>query len=220
MGCSVLCEQQRSSCSAFRYLFVQRKGKTTYRNTTLIPISLRCNPLSSNFFLQGLILFLIAPFQLSFSSLGFVSQLPLQAADIGKALQFLRKVIFVQDRVSTVLHHFQRHGPKDRGKLIDAFRSGERESSVIKNPNNWAGYQLPHQHNWQKPSLLHLEVFQPCWLLINKKRASLQRELKRSWCSLIYPFNHRDEQGDAGSSTCAHGGQSFPSPSPQNSSHS
>lgn len=106
MGCSVLCEQQRSSCSAFRYLFVQRKGKTTYRNTTLIPISLRCNPLSSNFFLQGLILFLIAPFQLSFSSLGFVSQLPLQAADIGKALQFLRKVIFVQDRVSTVLHHF------------------------------------------------------------------------------------------------------------------
>lgn len=37
----------------------------------------------------------------------------LQAADVGKALQFLRKVIFVQDRVSSVLHHLQRHRPKD-----------------------------------------------------------------------------------------------------------
>lgn len=38
--------------------------------------------------------------------------------------------------------------------------------------------------------------------------------LEEEWCSLIYPFNHSEEQGDAASSTCAHGGQSFPSPSP------
>lgn len=37
----------------------------------------------------------------------------LQAADVGEALQFLGKVIFVQDRVSAVLHHLQRHCPKD-----------------------------------------------------------------------------------------------------------
>lgn len=80
-------------------------------------------------------MFLLASFPPVFSALRFVSQLPLQAANIGKALQFLRKVIFVQDGVGSVLHHFQGHGPEDRGKLIDAFRSGERESSVIKNHN-------------------------------------------------------------------------------------
>lgn len=64
---STLCEQQRSSCPDFKYNFVQYKRKTT----TLIPISLRCNPLSSKFCLQGLI-FLIAPFLL-FSSWRFVS---------------------------------------------------------------------------------------------------------------------------------------------------
>lgn len=37
----------------------------------------------------------------------------LQAANIGEALQFLRKVIFVQDRVSSVLHHLQGHCPED-----------------------------------------------------------------------------------------------------------
>lgn len=63
---SILCEQQRSNCSDFNYNFVQCK-----RNTTLISISLKCNPLSSKFCLQGPI-FLIAPFQLFFS-LRFVS---------------------------------------------------------------------------------------------------------------------------------------------------
>lgn len=36
-----------------------------------------------------------------------------QAADVGEALQFLGKVIFVQDRVSSVLHHLERHRPED-----------------------------------------------------------------------------------------------------------
>lgn len=125
---SILCDQKRSSFSAFHYTFVQCKRKTTYQNATFIPISLRCNPFSSDSSGPHIPLnSFLAPFQLSFSSLRFVPQLPLQAANIGKALQFLRKVIFVEDRVSTMLHHFERHGPKDRGKLIDAFRSGERE---------------------------------------------------------------------------------------------
>lgn len=135
--------------SSFPLHLVQYKRRTVHQNT-LIATSLRCNPLSSFFFsfsfFQSPIFFLV-PLLLVFSVLRFVTQLPLQAADIGKALQFLRKVIFIQNRISTVLHHFQRHGPKDRGKLIDAFRSGKRESSVIKNRNNQAGYQLPHQHN-------------------------------------------------------------------------
>lgn len=128
---SVFYEQQRRSCSAFHYILVQYKRRTMHQNT-LIAISLRCNPLSSIFFSSQSLIFFLLPLLLAFSVLRFVSQLPSQAADIGKALQFLRKVIFIQNRVSTVLHHFQRHGPKDRGKLIDAFRSGKRESSVIK----------------------------------------------------------------------------------------
>lgn len=45
-----------------------------------------------------------------------------QAADVGEALQLLRKVVFVQDRVSSVLHHLKRHCPKDGGELVDALR--------------------------------------------------------------------------------------------------
>lgn len=45
-----------------------------------------------------------------------------QAADVGKALQFLREVIFVEHGVSSVLHHLEGHRPEDGSKLIDAFR--------------------------------------------------------------------------------------------------
>lgn len=137
---SIYCEQQRSSCSDFNYNYVQCKRKTT----TLIPISLRCNPLSASFVFRALFSSQHL-FSCCFPHWGLSHSL--QAADIGKALQFLRKVIFVQDGVSTMLHHFERHGPKNRGKLIDAFRSGEKEGSIIKNSNNWAGYQLPYQNN-------------------------------------------------------------------------
>lgn len=46
----------------------------------------------------------------------------LQASNIGKTLQFFREIIFVQDWICSVLHHFQRHGSKDRGKLVNALR--------------------------------------------------------------------------------------------------
>lgn len=44
----------------------------------------------------------------------------LQAADVREALQLLGKVIFVQDRVSSVLHHLKRHCSEDGSELVDA----------------------------------------------------------------------------------------------------
>lgn len=119
-------------------------------------VSPRRNPLSSRFVLQGFV-FLAAPSQLAFPPLAVVSQLPSQAADVGEALQFLRKVVFVEDGVSAVLHHFQGHGPKDRGEFVDAFGPGERESHGIKDPHNRVSCQLPHpQQHGQDPPLFAL----------------------------------------------------------------
>lgn len=45
-----------------------------------------------------------------------------EAADVGKALELLREVVFIEHRVGAVLHHLQRHGSKNRSKLVDALR--------------------------------------------------------------------------------------------------
>lgn len=56
-----------------------------------------------------------------------------------------------------MLHHFQGHGPKDRGELVDALGPGERESHGITDPHNRAGCQLPHpRRNGQDPPFFAL----------------------------------------------------------------
>lgn len=47
-----------------------------------------------------------------------------QAADVGETLELLRKVVLVQHGVCSVLHHLERHRPKDRSELVDALRPG------------------------------------------------------------------------------------------------
>jgi len=51
----------------------------------------------------------------------------LQAADIGKALELLWKVVFIEHWVCTVLYHLQRHCSEHRRKLVDALGPTEEE---------------------------------------------------------------------------------------------
>lgn len=63
-----------------------------------------------------------------------------QTADVGEALELLRKIVFVEHRVRTVFHHLQRHCTENRCKLVDALRSGGRNTSYLLKKHNFSSF--------------------------------------------------------------------------------